>query len=58
MIIIVSDQAGFRRGGIAHSAEPTSYPDDFFTEEQLEVLEQEPMLTVEHGENPDPPLAS
>jgi|GEM_PF-1696955 len=52
MIVIVSAQAGFRRAGIAHTAEPAEYPDDFFTKEQLEALKQEPLLTVSHETKP------
>jgi len=46
MIIITSKQPGFRRCGIAHGAEPTEYPDDAFTAEQLAALQAEPMLSV------------
>lgn len=46
MIIITSKKAGFRRCGVAHPAEPTEYPDDTFTPEQLEILHDEPMLVV------------
>jgi len=44
---ITSARPGFRRAGIAHPAEPTSYPLDFFSDAQLEALRNEPMLTVE-----------
>lgn len=47
MIRIRSKKAGFRRCGIAHSAEWAEYPDDAFTGEQLATLEAEPMLQVE-----------
>ena len=46
MIVITSRKDGFRRAGIAHPARPTGYPDDFFSDEQLRLLEAEPMLTV------------
>jgi len=46
MIIITSKKDGFRRCGIAHPATTTEYPDDRFTEEELEVLRKEPMLVV------------
>lgn len=46
MITITSKKAGFRRCGIAHSDLATSYEDDAFTPEQLEILQAEPMLTV------------
>ena len=47
MIRITSKQDGFRRGGIAHSASPTDYPDSRFTAKELETLKAEPMLVVE-----------
>ena len=47
MIRITSKQDGFRRGGIAHSATPTQYPDDRFSKQELAVLQTEPMLVVE-----------
>ncbi|MBE2888951.1 HI1506-related protein [Geobacter anodireducens] len=47
MIRITSKQAGFRRCGVAHPAEPTDYPDDRFTAKDLAVLKAEPMLVVE-----------
>lgn len=47
MIRITSKQDGFRRGGIAHPAAATNYPDDHFTKSQLQVLQDEPMLVVE-----------
>lgn len=40
---------GFRRGGIAHRAEGTYYPDGFFTERQLEEFRREPQLVVVEG---------
>lgn len=50
MIIITSRQAGFRRCGVAHPAEPTEYADGVFTPEQLTILRAEPMLMVLEGE--------
>lgn len=50
MIIITSKRAGFRRAGIAHPAESTEYPDDFFSPQQLEQLRAEPMLQVLFGD--------
>lgn len=47
MIRITSKQAGFRRCGVAHPAQPTEYPNDKFTAKELETLKQEPMLVVE-----------
>jgi hypothetical protein len=53
MIRIRSKREGFRRCGIAHSAEPKDYPNEQFTKKQLAELKAEPMLFVE--ELPDPP---
>lgn len=44
---ITSKRDGFRRGGIAHSGEPTTYADDRFSAKQLARLKAEPMLIVE-----------
>jgi hypothetical protein len=49
MIRITAKRDGFRRCGIAHSKQPTEYADDRFTEAELEVLFNEPMLEVEAG---------
>jgi hypothetical protein len=46
MVIIQSQKDGFRRCGQKHPAEPTEYPDDHFTPEELEILKNEPMLVV------------
>ena len=46
MITITSKKDGFRRLGVAHSQIPTSYDDDRFTAEELEILQKEPMLIV------------
>lgn len=46
MIIITSKRAGFRRCGVAHPAEPTEYPDDAFSRDQLKAMHDEPMLMV------------
>lgn len=51
MIRITSKAAGFRRAGIAHPAEPTSYTNDTFTDQQLALLKAEPMLVVEEIED-------
>lgn len=45
-IVITSKRDGFRRCGIAHPGKPTFYPDDFFTDEQLEALGKEPQLIL------------
>jgi hypothetical protein len=47
MIRITSKREGFRRAGLAHSANPAHYFDDHFTAEQLAALKAEPMLVVE-----------
>lgn len=44
---------GFRRAGIAHPAEPTTYPLAQFSEAQLEQLHKEPRLSVELIEAPE-----
>lgn len=46
MIQVTSKQEGFRRCGVSHPARPTDHPDGKFTEEQIEILKAEPMLTV------------
>ncbi len=38
---------GFRRCGLSHHLEPTVHPDGRFTDEEMEILQAEPMLTVE-----------
>lgn len=48
MICITSKKEGFRRCGVAHPKANTEYPDDKFSEEEIAVLEAEPMLIVEH----------
>lgn len=49
MIEIRCTTDGFRRGGIAHPAKPTCYPEDHFTDEQLAQIEAEPKLAVTKG---------
>lgn len=46
MIQITSKQEGFRRCGVSHPARPTDHPAGSFTEEQIEILKTESMLTV------------
>ncbi len=46
-IIITSKSDKFRRCGMAHPKEATTHPDGTFTEEQLVILQAEPMLTVQ-----------
>jgi len=43
---ISAKRDGFRRCGIAHTTEPKVYPDDQFTDEQLQTLFDEPLLDV------------
>lgn len=50
-ITIISKREGFRRGGMAHPAKPTTYPDDKFTAEQLAAIKAEPMLVVTLAED-------
>jgi hypothetical protein len=55
MISIRSLNDGFRRAGQSFTREPKQYPNDFFTEAQLEALETEPMLEVKHLPDPAKP---
>ena len=55
MIVITSKREGFRRCGVAHAAGPTQWPDDRWTEAELDVLMAEPMLTVAQGADDPPP---
>jgi len=45
-VLIKSKTDGFRRGGIAHRAKGTYYPDGILTQEQLQQFSQEPQLVV------------
>lgn len=47
MIKIISKKDGFRRCGVAHTEAPTEHADDAFSDDQLETLLKEPMLSVE-----------
>jgi hypothetical protein len=51
MIRIKSKRHLFRRCGAAHPKDWTEYPDDRFTEAELDILRAEPMLTVESAES-------
>lgn len=53
-IVITARRDGFRRCDRAHPARPTTYPDDFFTPEELAVLKAEPMLDVREATHPSP----
>ena len=55
MIVIRSKRDGFRRCGVAHAAGPTQWPDDRWTEAELDVLMAEPMLTVAQVADDPPP---
>ncbi|MBM3070369.1 HI1506-related protein [Lelliottia sp. RWM.1] len=45
-IQITARRDGFRRLGIAHSANTVTWPDDQFSESQLQILENDPNLIV------------
>ena len=50
MIVITSKREGFRRCGVAHAAGPTQWPDDRWTDAELDALMAEPMLTLDYVE--------
>ncbi len=45
-VVIRSTTEGFRRCGEAHSKNPVTWPDDHFSEDELEILMAEPKLSV------------
>jgi hypothetical protein len=47
LIRIISRKEGFCRCGVKHSENPVSYPNNYFTSEQLKQLKTEPMLIVD-----------
>lgn len=47
IVRITAKRAGFRRCGIAHPDRATDYPIDRFTNKQIAVLRNEPMLVVQ-----------
>ncbi|WP_035250872.1 HI1506-related protein [Desulfocurvus vexinensis] len=51
-IIITSKKDGFRRAGLPHPAQATSYPDDRFSPAELAALQAEPLLVVQVVEDP------
>lgn len=51
-IVITSSVEGRRRAGVAHAARPVAYDDDYFSAEQLEALQSDPVLTVAQVEGP------
>lgn len=46
MIKIIAKREGHRRCGMAHSVTATTYAVDYFTPEQLAILQADPTLTV------------
>ena len=54
MIRIRSKQNGFRRCGVAHPDAWHYYPEESWSEKELEILRAEPMLQVEVVEDPEP----
>lgn len=55
-IKITARNDGFRRCGITHHRKPVVHPDDRFTDEELDILRAEPMLTVEYIEEEAEPV--
>ena len=53
MICITSKHNGFIRCGVRHPSKPTEHADDRFSDEELEILKAERMLTVEHVDDPE-----
>lgn len=52
-IRIVSKKAGFRRAGMEHPDSPREYRTAEFNDEQLEMLEREPMLVITYHDEPE-----
>lgn len=50
-----ASEPGFRRGGIHHPNGESCYPEDFFTTEDLALIQAEPRLMVQTGLKPDAP---
>ena len=48
-LFIQSRTDGFRRCGVAHSAKGKAYPDDFFSPDQIEILNNDPDITMVAG---------
>lgn len=55
IIIHCTTKNGFRRGGILHPNGSASYPEDYFSKEDLEAIESEPKLMVHTGLKPAGP---
>lgn len=59
MIRITAKRDGFRRCGVVHSKAQVEHADGRFSAEELEILKDEPMLTVEVvDEKPSRPNAA
>lgn len=58
MLRITAKTDGFRRCRVAHSGQPTDHPADRFTKEEVEILKNEPMLTVVEIEEAPKPNAN
>lgn len=54
-IRIYSQRDGFRRAGVRHPRGPVDHPVGAFTEEQLAILKDDPVLTVAEIDVPDAP---
>jgi len=52
MIRITSKRENFRRCGIPHPKAATEYSDDKFSAKEIAILKADPMLTVEHLDDP------
>lgn len=52
-IRITSKQHHFRRCGVAHPKSATEYPDGRFTDAELDILDNEPMLMVQRFQASD-----
>ncbi|HIF5902470.1 TPA: HI1506-related protein [Raoultella ornithinolytica] len=48
-ITITAKRDGFRRCGVAHRDVPVTFPDGYFTDEQIAILRAEPSLVVHLG---------
>ncbi|MCR1228292.1 HI1506-related protein [Klebsiella quasipneumoniae] len=48
-ITITAKRDGFRRCGVAHRDVPVTFPDGYFTDEQIAILRAEPALVVHIG---------
>lgn len=48
LIRVRATHDGYRRGGRAWTRQPTDLPADSLTREQLDALEADPRITVEH----------